>query len=291
MDLPAEAPALPQQYGAGTARLECDAPVLPAVPLLPVVTRCVSLLTLLLQDAAVDLELASSVVALDPGLTFGTLYLANRERKAGDDAIWQLPQAMVAAGCEWLAQLLQACPRVESSSNAATRKRLAKLVEDAVVRACVTHFLARELGSASPRKSYLCGLLFEVPVLAKLSSPPVSQTELLPAMCRTLPAGVVRAAMAKAFEDAQLGTSDPLVATVLAAEAIVRARAVMAEWPETIQELADAPLWLCWEQTDALERTALLARCGDVAEWASASLRSIEPWQFMARLERRQPWE
>jgi hypothetical protein len=291
MNFPAETRTLDPEPVDGKAWLERDDIALPAVPLLPVVTRSVSLLTLLLQDSAVDLELASSVVGVDPGLAFGTLYLANRERKEDCDPIWQLPQAIVAAGREALELLLQRCPRIESWKDPAARARAGKLAEDAVVRACIMHFLARELGSANPRKSYLCGLLFEVPALAQLSSPPVSQTALLSMMCRTLPSGIVRAAVAKPTGNKEDGTSDPLVATALAADAVLRAKAATAESADSIRQLTDRPFWLCWKQADALQRAALLNRCGDVAEWARASLRGADPWAFMARLERCRPWE
>src|ERR1035438_3192530 len=60
---------------------------------LELTARSASLLNLLLQDGAVDLELTSSVVALDPGLAFTTLQLANRERREEDELIWQFPLA------------------------------------------------------------------------------------------------------------------------------------------------------------------------------------------------------
>src|ERR1035441_7969629 len=65
---------------------DCESSVLPLL-CLPILTRSASLLNLLLQDGAVDLELTSSVVALDPGLAFTTLQLANRESREEDEVI------------------------------------------------------------------------------------------------------------------------------------------------------------------------------------------------------------
>ena len=48
---------------------------------------------------------------------------------------------------------------------------LQSLITEAVLRACVAHSLARELGSCSPRKCFLSGLLFDLPALVTLSVP------------------------------------------------------------------------------------------------------------------------
>ena len=133
-----------------------------SVIMLPVLTRSVSLLRLLLRDSAIDLELASSVVGLDPGMSLGTLQLANARRHQGDDPIWQLPSAVVQAGRERLEHFILHAPTIESPGNSARRAQLEKVVEDAVVRACVAHGVTRELGQSNPRKAFLCALLFVI---------------------------------------------------------------------------------------------------------------------------------
>ena len=83
MDYPVQIRDCDESPGAFPVQPSCDTcsdgATLPAV-LLPLRTHSASLLTLLFQDGAVDLELANSVVALDPGLAFATLQLANRDR-------------------------------------------------------------------------------------------------------------------------------------------------------------------------------------------------------------------
>lgn len=259
--------------------------------LLPLLTRSVSLLTLLLQDGAVDVELASAAIALDPGLAFGTLQLANRDRAEGDDPIWQLPLAVVAAGREALLQLLQRAPRIECSGNAAKQTRLCRLVTNAVARAAAAHLLARELGNSMPRKSYLSGLLFELPAIVRLAAPAISQAALLSTMCHTLPAAMVRAAMARMADDEQEPPGDPLLGIVLIADAVLAAEAEPASLTAALEELADSPLWHCWPATGAGQRNFLLGRCCEMANWAKANLHGLDPWEFMARLERRNPWE
>jgi hypothetical protein len=249
-----------------------------------------SLLTLLLKDGAVDLELAGAVIGLDPGLAFGTLQLANRERVEGEDPIWQLPLAVVAAGREALQQLLQRAPRIECGYSG-KQGRLSKLVANATARASVAHLLARELEGSIPRKAYLSGLLFELPAIVRLGAPAISQAALLSSMCRTLPAAMVRAAMVGMADDGELAPSDPLLAIVLIADAVLGAEAEPSSEPASLEELAGSPLWHCWTATDGQQRKFLLAHCCKMARWARASLHDMDPWEFMARLERRNPWE
>ena len=263
----------------------------PSARLLPLLTRSVSLLTLLLQDGAVDLELASAVIGLDPGLAFGTLQLANRERAEGEDPIWQLPLAVVAAGREALQQLLQRAPKIECSGNAGKVSRLCKLVANATARASVAHLLARELGGVIPRKSYLSGLLFELPAIVRLAAPQFSQAVLLSSMCRTLPAAMVRAAMVGMADDGEEPPSDPLLAIVLIADAVLGAEAEPFSQTAWLEELAASPLWHCWQATGAQQRNFLLGHCCEMARWAKARLHDMDPWEFMSRLERRNPWE
>ena len=263
----------------------------PSAQLLPLLTSSVSLLTFLLQDGAVDLELASAVIGLDPGLAFGTLQLANRERAEGEDPIWQLPLAVVAAGREALQQLLQRAPRIECSGNAGKANRLCKLVANAAARASVAHLLAHELGSSIPRKSYLSGLLFELPAIVRLGAPAISQAVLLSSMCHTLPAAMVRAAMVGMADDGEEPPSDPLLAIVLIADAVLGAEAEPSSQTASLEELAASPLWHCWQATGAQQRNFLLGHCCEMARWAKARLHDMDPWEFMSRLERRNPWE
>src|SRR5664280_1072878 len=95
---------------------DCESSGLPLL-CLPILTRSASLLNLLLQDGTVDLELTSSVVALDPGLALTTLQLANRERRDGDEATWQFPLAVAASGQHCLLQAVNRAPKIESYSS------------------------------------------------------------------------------------------------------------------------------------------------------------------------------
>ena len=263
---------------------------------LPVLTRSISLLTLLLQDSAIDLELASSVVALDPGLSFGTLQLANAKRAEAGDPVWQLPMAVVEAGREALLQYVQRVPRVELVEQPARRRLLERLAADAVVRAGIAHLLVRELGGCAPRKAFLSALLFELPLLAYSGQPLLCPAEaLLPAMCRILPAGFVRVAMVGDCEESVTG--EPLIAAVLLAEGLLRARAkarLQAEGdaaePEQFEDLASVPLWTCWNEAGSDQRNALLHRGWQIAAWAEANLHRLDPWEFIARLESRNLW-
>jgi hypothetical protein len=81
---------------------------------LPILTRSALLIDLLLQDGTVDLELVSSVVALDPGLAFTTLQLGNRDRSDQDEVIWQFPLAVVASGQQRLMRAVDQAPTSES---------------------------------------------------------------------------------------------------------------------------------------------------------------------------------
>ncbi|MFZ0311073.1 MAG: HDOD domain-containing protein [Candidatus Korobacteraceae bacterium] len=257
---------------------------------LPLLTRSISLLTLLLQDSAVDLELAGAVIGLDPALAFGTLQLANRDRGEGEDAIWQLPLAVVAAGREGLQQLLQRAPRIECSGHMGKQTRLCRLVANAATRAAVGHLLARELGSSIPRKAYLSGLLFELPAMVRLAAPAISQAELLPAMCHALPAAMVRAAMGLP-DDGEEAPRDPLLAIGLIADAVLGAVAEPSSLTVALEELAAGPLWHCWEASSTQQRAFLLEHGCELAGWVRANLEDMDPWEFMARLERRNGWE
>src|SRR5271165_6192078 len=143
-----------------------------AVPFLslPILSRSAALLTLLLQDGTVDLELTSSVVALDPGLAFGTLQVANLERN-GEGEIWQLPLAVVAAGCDRLQAMVTYALKVESSYDCGTSAKLRQLYVRCVQRACIAELLTNMLGNANPKQSYVAGLLFGLPGMPKPAGP------------------------------------------------------------------------------------------------------------------------
>ena len=110
MDLAVRARTPVSQSASGRTRKRREALASSPLVILPVRTRSVSLLKLLLRDSAIDLELASSVVGLDPGMAFGALQLANAQRHQGDDPIWQLPLAVVEAGRELLGYLRSTRP-------------------------------------------------------------------------------------------------------------------------------------------------------------------------------------
>jgi len=257
---------------------------------LPVLTRSAGLLNVLLQDNAVDLDLASSVAALDPGLAFGILQLANAEF-SDREPVWQLPAAVVAAGREPLQQFIDCAPRVELRARPDPRKRLPRLAHDAVVLGCVAHLLARELGRCHPRKSFLGGLLLAVPEMAGFVVPQHDgyKPRLLSVMCRSLPSGIVKAAMADPSDDAV--EDDPLVATILLAQAVLREKADGASGEGGFAALADAPLWRCWPGVLTGQRVSLLNCCSAVADWAGWNLYRTDPWEFMAKVERAQPCE
>ena len=165
---------------------ECDG--LPPL-CLPILARSASLLNLLLQDAAVDLELTTSVVALDPGLAFTALQLANRERRREDELIWQFPLAVVAGGQLSLLQAVNQAPTIESCSSTKIRAQLRQLWVRSVVRSCLARILSQQLGGVNPRQAFLAGLLFELPALVQLVFPsaPGRHLRLQTARCESLP--------------------------------------------------------------------------------------------------------
>ena len=132
---------------------------------LPILARSAALLQTLLQDAIIDLELASSVITLDPGLAYQVLRLANRNVPDDRDRIWQLPLAIVTAGRANLDELLDRSVQLDPAGS--RESVMQSLITEAVLRACLAHSLARELGSCSPRKCFLSGLLFDLPALVQ----------------------------------------------------------------------------------------------------------------------------
>ena len=257
----------------------------PRILLFPVLSRSLSLLKLLLDDSAIDLELASVIIALDPGLAFDILQVANRD--AGD-CLWQLPLAVVAAGRDAVQKLLRRVPEIEALSR--NSGRLKQLAVDAVARASAAYVMARELFAGTARKAYLSGLLFELRSMGRLALPELCSGQLLPAMGRALPPPVMWAAMGKPAPEHQEITADTLGAMVGLAEKVLRAQQGDSQHG-SIAQLAESPLWNCCGEIERAQRAAVLARAGGVARWAAASLHAMQPWEFMARLEQRKGWE
>jgi HDOD domain-containing protein len=251
---------------------------------LPVLTRSVGLLRVLLHDGIVDVELVSSVIALDPGLTYRVLQLANRDLPDDCDRIWQLPLAVVTAGRAKLDEVLNEVSQVEFVDS--SKSEIQNVILEAVLRACLAHTLACELASYSPRKCFLSGLLFELPALVTLTVPARidAHAMLLSDMCHSLPVTIVRAALAQIASKA--APSDPMVAIVLIAQELLRASR-LAHRP--MEELAAHSLWRPWPSMSLLQRRKILERCGELIAWVGKNLYHVHPWEFMAQLESNTP--
>lgn len=295
MDSPVSTRELPPTVPPPSPAMGCDSPVdgsgLPAV-VLPVLTRSACLLNLLFQDGTVDLELASSVVSLDPGLAFASLQLANRERAGDSNPIWLFPLAVVAAGRDILLQLVSRAPRLEHLSPD-RRTHLSQYYRDAVLRAAAAQFLSRELGNCDPRKAFLTGLLLELPAMIKaaLPGPSISPAVLLSSLCGALPSVVVTAAMAGPASTDRYDPLAPAGALARIADSLVGSGSASLSPAVALEKLALGPLWRFWEGTDVHQRCCLLGHCRELASWVSANLCRMDPWEFMARLERQKSWE
>jgi hypothetical protein len=257
--------------------------------MLPLQDRSAALLNLLLEDGAVDLELASAVVGLDPGLAFGTLQLANRDRGDWKALIWELPLAVVAAGRDGLQELLQRAPRFTRPPKTQDPLRSSDPAVNGVARASAARLLAKELGSCNPRKAFLSGLLFELPCLARTvsASSDISRLTLLSAMCHALPVGMVKAAMVGANFMDEDASSDPLLAISLIAEALLQVPKDDFSGA-TLEGLANRQLWWSCGEADIRQRRLLLHRSLEIAHWSASNLYRLDPWKFMARLESQQ---
>ena len=265
----------------------------------PILTRSGALLTLLLQDGIVDLELTSSVVALDPGLAFCTLQLANLEARGEAEVVWDFPSAVVGSGCDRLLQLLNRAPRVESSFARATGAKLRQCCSRAVMRACVAELLAKRLGNGDPRQSYLTGLLFELPEILGMAgfahSTPL-RAALQAAMRGCLPDEVFTAITAAQHRDkntdGQYGANRGMAATVLLADSLLGAKQPEISQQACLMErLAPGPLWTSGDPISVGERHRLLGDCCEMAKWSANNLPRLAPWEFTARLQRRKSWE
>jgi hypothetical protein len=266
---------------------------------LPVLTRLASPLTLLLQDGAVDLELTSSVVALDPGLAFTTLQLANRGCRDEGEAIWQFPLAVVAGGQQRLLQAINRAPKIESYCSGKIRAESRRFWLRAVVRACVARALNRQLGSGNVRQAFLAGLLLELPALVKLTSPSnlAALPELQAASRETLPLGI-NAAIGQARHHTRAHTYSgeqalgSLSASLRLAELLLgRTMSKSALSPAKAGDLAASLLWQHWEETSLRKRQMLLNDCCALAKWAAVNAPTMNPWEFTAKLERSKGWE
>lgn len=255
---------------------------------LPILARSAALLQTLLQDAIIDLELASSVITLDPGLAYQVLRLANRNVPDDRDRIWQLPLAIVTAGRANLDELLDRSVQLEPAGS--RKSVIQSLITEAVLRACLAHSLARELGSSSPRKCFLSGLLFDLPALVQLSVPARldSHARLLSDMCHSLPVTIVRAALAQVASAE--GPTDPVVAIVSMAQKLLHAGGP-TDSRIALAELAEHSLWRPWAGLPVLQRSKILQRCSELVGWAGKNLYHLHPWDFLEQMESYKPCE
>jgi HDOD domain len=256
---------------------------------LPILTRSAALLTLLLQDGTVDLELTSSVVALDPALAFGSLQLANLERN-GQGGIWQLPLAVVAAGCDRLLAMVNGALKVETNYDCATSERFRQLYLRCVQRACIAELLTNHLGSANPKRSYLAALLFGLPGMSSSAGPRIPALSV--AVGAPWQGSLPESALWEVGSSAMAaGKRTPMAASVLLAAAVLELpNSDSAEACKHTQQLADSALWQSW--SDPMdERRQLLRQGCKVAKWAAANAPRLSPWEFLARLHRHKSWE
>ena len=292
MDYAGERTTIEHRLGraGGLAALRGPRLCQPDLPILglPILSRSAALLTLLLQDGTVDLELSGAVVGLDPGLAFGTLQVANLERN-GDGEIWQFPLAVVAAGCDRLLTMVNCALKVESSYGCGTSAKLRQLYVRCVQRACIAELLTSLLGNANAKQSYVVGLLSDLPGMLSLADAmgPALSGELKFSM-----AGGFAAHMTPDAAGSRTPDRSPIAASVLLASGLLEFAG--GESPETspqVQRLAASPLWECWDMCSTRERCRLLAQGGRLGKWVAANVPRLSPWEFMTRLHRRKSWE
>jgi len=270
--------------GLDAPRLPSLCPPPPRILSLPILSRSAALLLLLLQDGTVDLELTSSVVGLDPGLAFDTLQIANQERN-GDGEIWQLPLAVVAAGCDRLLTMVNCALKVESSYSVGVGARFRQLYLRCVQQACLAEFLACTLGNVNPKQAYVAGLLSGLLGPAEGISPELSSS-----LNCILSAGLYVQAMNSMHSPAAGGS--PVDACVLLAESILDFGGI--EGPgltAKAQHLLDSPLWDCWDSCGRQERCRIVAQGSRLGKWVGANAPRLSPWEFVTRLQRRRSWE
>ncbi len=260
------------------------------LPHLPVLARSAALLKLLLQDGAVDLELTSSVIALDPGLALATLQAASRENH-GAVGIWQLPLAVVAAGCEQLLAIADCALKVESSFDCATSRKLRQLYLRCVQQACIAQMLTGILGGANPKQSYVAGLLFGLPGV--LNPADAGDAELASTLRAVLPGSLpadewtLGASSSAAMEEHQ-----PVAASVQIADQVLELpEAGTPQYSELTQALAKSPLWQSWDDCNPPQPCRILVQAARLGKWAAANAPRLSPWEFMARFDRHKSWE
>ena len=289
MESAAQSRTFVDRPAAGANLVPSLGPVRPEVIALPVLRRSASLLKLLFSNHAIDLELASAVINLDPGLTFGILQLANRHLAAGDDCLWAAPLALVSAGRRSVEQLLHRAPTVEQAPTS-DDKRLLQLISAAVTRASVAYLLARELGGTNPRKAFLAGLLFDLEKLAQAAFPTSGCGKLRSAMCRVLPADVLSATREKSHTSPD-GTEDLLAAVVALAHKMLEIAGAHAPATLPLEELAQAQLGRVWMEIGHSRRVLLAWSGCNACQWVRDNLHRLDPWEFMSRLEGHRLWE
>jgi len=273
--------------GLGARRGSCLCP--PAIsPLgLPILARSAALLSLLLQDGTVDLELTSTVIALDPGMAFGTLLAANLERN-GNGEIWQFPLAVVAAGCGRLQAMLNGAFKVESSYDCSTSAKFRRLYLRGVQRACIAEWLAAQLRNADPRQSYVAGLLCGLPRAAShAGAGPLDGVA-------AKESGWSLSALLIAAGNPSCGLAEfvPAVVSVWLADGLLKfSDCEVTESSAQVKELAASPHWRSEEAFSTGERCRLLAQAARLGRWVAANAPRLSPWDFMARLHRHRSWE
>jgi len=294
MDCAGEQATIENRLGrAGGLAALCGSRLCPPeipMPGLPILSRSAALLALLLQDGTVDLELTSSVVALDPGLAFGTLYLANLERN-GQVEIWLFPLAVVAAGCDRLLAMVNGSRKVESSYDCGTSGKFRQLYLRCVQRACIAEWLTSVLGNANPRQAYVVGLLSGLPGMVSMAG--AEGLELSDVATATLPRGFLGGMLSTAAAvSGGAAECSPVTSSVLLADALLGLPGTDApESSAAVRELTGSPLWRAWEAGSTRERCRILGQACRLAKWAGANTPRLSPWDFVARLHRRKSWE
>ena len=135
--------------------------------------------------------------------------------------------------------------------------------------------------------SPLVGRRSELAALVRLTrlSRWTSYAALLPAICRVLPSPAVTAALSGVCNREDTGAGDPVVASVLIADSVI-ALVDKGHGSQQCERLAGEAMWRCWSEVGSEERIFLLDQCCELAKWVSANLQVMDPWEFVARLER-----
>lgn len=254
---------------------------------LPILTRSAALLTLLLDDAAVDVELVNSIVVLDPGLAFATLQLASPDGEAATGVSHSLPLAVVAAGRDQLLEVVRRASLLDAGLTSDAKAHLQRLFLRSARRACVALFLGRELGDVEPDQCYLAGLLSNLPGMVALTANRdlvLAQITLQKALRSSLQPEVF-AAISEAAATSPKRPCSAISASLSIANSMLEP--ADGEDPRHLATLAASPLWAPWASTTLHRRTLLLGKCCAVAAWAAAQVQRLAPWEFATRLQRK----